>query len=265
MILEHKGTSIFYQDSGKGPVILLLHGFLENVTMWKDVSAELQKTHRILSIDLLGHGKTGCLGYIHTMDAMADAVLAVLHHLKIDRFSIVGHSMGGYVALSIAEKHSNKIDGLCLMNSTAQEDSEERKAIRTRANKMAQENFTSMVKMSVFNLFYQENLKRLTEEVSLVKKEALKTSLQGYLACQEGMKIRPNREDIVQSKKFKTLYILGENDPILDVNLIKKEAEKSNSEIVVFNGGHMVHLENKAALNKVLLDFTSKTNQQIQL
>ena len=101
MIIEYKGTPIFYSEEGQGQTIVLLHGFLENCSMWNDIKAQLVKhSYKVITVDLLGHGKTGCLGYIHTMEVMADAVYAVLHELKIKSFALVGHSMGGYVGFS---------------------------------------------------------------------------------------------------------------------------------------------------------------------
>ncbi|MGB0892059.1 MAG: alpha/beta fold hydrolase, partial [Flavobacteriaceae bacterium] len=133
MILEYKGANIFYTDQGKGTAIVLLHGFLENSTMWNNFVANVSKNHRVICIDLLGHGKTECLGYVHTMEDMSDAVEAVLNHLKIRRSIFIGHSMGGYVALAFAEHFPDNVKGLCLLNSTTRTDSEERKKLRSRA------------------------------------------------------------------------------------------------------------------------------------
>ena len=87
MILDYKGISVYYEDSGQGDSIVLLHGFLENSSMWRHLKLPLTKNHRVICVDLLGHGKTGCLGYIHTMIAMAKAVEAVLNHLHIKRYT----------------------------------------------------------------------------------------------------------------------------------------------------------------------------------
>lgn len=87
------------------------------------------KKNRIICIDLLGHGHTGCLGYVHSMELMAETVEAVLKHLKITRSTFIGHSMGGYVALAFAEKNPDALRGLCLMNSTASPDTLEKKKI----------------------------------------------------------------------------------------------------------------------------------------
>ncbi len=106
MTIQYKETTIFYTDIGKGNTIVLLHGFLENSTMWQRFIPELSKRNRVVCIDLLGHGQTDCLGYIHSMEDMADAVAEVLNHLKIRRSIFIGHSMGGYVAWVFAGNRS---------------------------------------------------------------------------------------------------------------------------------------------------------------
>lgn len=255
MILAFKGTNIYFETYGKGPAIVLLHGFLENSSMWKDLIPELSKQNKVIAIDLLGHGNSDCLGYVHSMELFAETVYAVLKQLKIRKCLLVGHSLGGYVALALAEKHPEKVKGLCLMNSTSNEDSEERKDIRTRANKMAQTNLKNMIQLSISNLFYHENLLKFTSEIDFLKQEALKTSLQGYLAAQEGMKIRPNRNHILTNATFKKLLIIGEKDPVIDVNISLEEAQKTNSEYVILDGGHMSYVENTKQLLDALQSF----------
>ena len=249
-----KETPITFSDEGKGSAIVLLHGFLENRHMWKDVSKELIKTHRIISIDLLGHGETSCIGYVHTMELMAEAVQAVLKSLRLRKVCFVGHSMGGYVSLAFAEKYPEMIKGLCLMNSTAQADSEERKKLRLRANKMVQTNYENMVRISVANLFKKESLELFNAQVQWVKEEALKTPLQGYMACQEGMRIRLDRTSIL-SKVQNVLYIIGKYDPILNADKITLEAKSLGADFVVLSGGHMSHIENREELINSLLTF----------
>ena len=114
MNINHKGASIFYTDQGAGSPVILLHGFLENHTMWNPFLTQFTTFHRVICIDLLGHGNTECKGYVHTMNDMADAVNAVLIHLDINTAQIIGHSMGGYVSLAFAKAYPNKISSLCL-------------------------------------------------------------------------------------------------------------------------------------------------------
>ena len=71
MILKHKEIKINYEIEGNGDVIVFLHGFLENLTMWNTIMPSFFKKYKCIAVDLLGHGETECLGYVHTMEDMA--------------------------------------------------------------------------------------------------------------------------------------------------------------------------------------------------
>ena len=244
MILAHKGIDIFYTDQGKGQAVVLLHGFLENLSMWERIAAQLSMKNRVICIDLLGHGQTGCLGYIHTMEAMAEAVEAVLNHLKIRRSVIVGHSMGGYTALAFAEQHPDALKGLCLLNSTSKADTAEKKKNRDRAIKAVKQNHKTFVRMSIANLFRPKNRKIFSDEIKALKKEALKTPLQGIVAALEGMKIRDHRDMLLHFSPYKKLLIIGRKDPVLDYNSLIDQVKDTEVEVAEFADGHMSHIEN---------------------
>jgi len=251
----YKNTNISFTDSGKGNTIVLLHGFLENKKMWSEYVALFSEKYRVVTIDLLGHGESDCLGYVHKMEDNADAVNAVLEDLKIEKAIIVGHSMGGYVGLAFAELYPDKIRKLVLLNSTSKEDSEERKLNRTRAIKAVKQNYVGFVSLAIANLFSENNRNRLVEEIEKVKTEALKTPLQGIIASQEGMKIRKDREELVRKNLFPILLILGKKDPVLNYEESLSQIEDTTAELVSFEDGHMSQIENKEALKAVLLDF----------
>lgn len=253
-----KKANISFSDYGKGTAVVLIHGFLENAAMWKAFVPELSKRNRVITIDLLGHGNSDCLGYVHNMGLFAETVKAVLKYLRIRKCILIGHSLGGYVALALADKNPEKIKGLCLMNSTSNEDDDERKALRVRANKMIQTNFTNMVRMSFANLFGPKSKEIYKKELETALQEALKTPIQGYIAANEGMRIRPNRNSILADNDFKKLIIIGKNDPVLDYESSLKEATSTNSEVVVFPNGHMSHIENSEELILVLISFIKK-------
>ncbi|HLA56688.1 MAG TPA: alpha/beta fold hydrolase, partial [Flavobacterium sp.] len=147
--LHYKNISINYSDTGKGTAVVLLHGFLENAKMWDDFVPELSKKYRVITIDLLGHGQTDSLGYVHSMEDNADAVHAVLSELRVRKAIFAGHSMGGYVALAYAELYPEFMKGLALVNSTSKADSAERKENRDRAIKAVKQNYTNFVRLSV--------------------------------------------------------------------------------------------------------------------
>lgn len=255
MILEHKGISVYFSQEGRGEVVVLLHGFLENSGMWKDLIPEFSKSNTIVAIDLLGHGKTDCIGYIHTMEMMAETVNAVLIHLKINEAKLIGHSMGGYVALAFAELYPEKTRGLCLMNSSAIADSAEKQLNRDRAIVAVKYNYKTFVSMSISNLFAPDNRERFVNEIEQVKKEALNMNVQGIVAALEGMKIRKNRTSILQNSSFIKMMIAGREDPILDMKALTSQVVGTDVLFVELSGGHMSHIENKEELTYNLKRF----------
>jgi pimeloyl-ACP methyl ester carboxylesterase len=253
--IQFKNTSISYSDTGKGTAIVLLHGFLENQSMWDNYIQTFSKKNRVITIDLLGHGETECLGYVHSMEDNADAVHVVLAELRIRKAILVGHSMGGYVALAFAELYPEYLKGLVLLNSTARADSEERKLNRDRAIKAVKHSFINFISLSIANLFSEGNRERLVNEIESVKNKALKTPLQGIVASLEGMKIRNDREALLHLTAFPKLLILGEKDPVLPHEETKQQVENTEVQLIVFPDGHMTHIENEEDLTAVLLKF----------
>jgi pimeloyl-ACP methyl ester carboxylesterase len=251
----YKNTKISYSETGKGNAIVLLHGFLENKNMWQNLAPELSKKYRVITLDLLGHGKTECLGYVHSMEENAEIVHTVLSKLRIRKAIFVGHSMGGYVALAFAELFPNYVKKLVLMNSTSRADSEERKKNRDRAIKAVKKDYTSFVRLSIANLFSPDNRERLNDEIEKIKLEALKTPLQGVVASLEGMKIRKDREYLLKNMTCPILLILGKKDPVLNFEENLEQLLNSNTKLATFPDGHMSYIENKDDLTKVLLDF----------
>lgn len=258
MIVNYKNSNIYYTVKGEGSAVILLHGFLETSAMWDHIVLELSPSHKVIAIDLLGHGKSDCIGYVHTMDAMADAVVAVLEHLQIDKGIVIGHSMGGYVALALAEKKPELFEGLCLMNSTFEADDKDRKQLRTRSRKLAQSNFANLVRMSFANLFAPESRESFKKEFEDALELALITSVQGYIAAQEGMKLRPDRLDTFKNLDCKKAMLIGAKDTLMDGKKLIAQIEGTNIDVVEFSGGHMSHIENKSELTYFLKRFIEK-------
>lgn len=248
MTIAYKGIQIYFTDQGAGKPTVLLHGFLENSTMWHAFVPELAKNNRIICIDLLGHGNTECLGYVHSMELMAETVYAVLKHLKIEKTAIIGHSMGGYVALAFAEKNPDMLNGLCLMNSTALADSEEKKQNRNRAILAVKQNYKTFIRVAINNLFRPKNRLIYAPAIKEVINEALKTPLQGIIAALEGMKIRADRQHILQTSHFKKMMIVSKKDPVLDYDTIINQTKNTETTVIEFPDGHMSHIENEASL-----------------
>ncbi len=248
MNIHYKKIAVSYDDVGKGEPIVLLHGFLENKKMWAFFVDSFQSKFRVITIDLLGHGQTSALGYVHTMQENAEMVAMVLTALQIKKCIIIGHSMGGYVALELAKNKSHEVQKLVLLNSTSLPDSAEKKANRDRAIVAVKKDYQTFVRLSIANLFSVENRERLATEIENTKIEALKTPLQGIVASLEGMKIRSDNNDFFRNLEIPKLLILGEKDAVLPCQETAIQTENSDIQLKKLSFGHMSHMENKEEL-----------------
>ena len=255
MNLLYKNTNVNFTSTGKGSAIVLIHGFLENNSMWNGISKVLSKRNRVICIDLLGHGKTGNLGYIHSMEDQAQMVKSVLNHLKLRKYIFVGHSMGGYVALAFAKLFPESVKGLCLMNSTALPDSEEKKINRDRAIKALKKNHKLFISAAIPMLFAEKNREIYLKEIEQITQEALQLSPQGIIAALEGMKIRKNQTSMYKTANFPIQMIIGKQDTALDYESLISQTKSTKVKLVEFPDGHMSHIENKDSLIKNLSNF----------
>ncbi len=253
--LKYKNINLHYTIKGTGSTVVLLHGFLENVSMWDEIIPHLAKKNTIISIDLLGHGQTNNLGYIHSMEDQAKMVKFVLDHLKLKDYILIGHSMGGYVSLALVELSPKKIKGICLMNSTAMADDEEKKLNRDRAIQAVKKYPDTFVRLAIPNLFSENNKTVFADIIKEITIEALKTSQQGIIAAMEGMKVRKDRTSILQYSHFPLLMIISKQDPALEYQTLINQTKNTLVLTHEFPDGHMSHVENKDELISVFQNF----------
>lgn len=212
---------IRYSDEGKGRAVVLLHGFPENLGIWKEFSAALSKSFRVIAIDLPGMGESENIGYVHTMELMAQCVHAVLKQLDLRKYIIIGHSMGGYVGLAFAELFPENLRGLCLFHSTALPDSEEKKQDRDRASKAAKSHTEQFLKAFASNLFADKddpNIKKLQQITA-------NTHARGIIAALQGMKLRPSREIVLKFAQYPVLFLIGKKDTLMNWEKLLPQTE----------------------------------------
>jgi pimeloyl-ACP methyl ester carboxylesterase len=255
MVTHYKGIEVHYEMQGSGDVLVLLHGFLECLAMWRPLQMEFKNSHCVLTIDLPGHGKTGCLGYVHSMETMAEVVLHVLNINAIDKGRFIGHSMGGYVALAIADMAPKRVDGLCLMNSTYEADTEERQELRKRSVELAKINYEQLIRLSFSNLFAPESKVTHKNEYAQAMKLALKTPVQGYIAAQNGMLLRKDHLQTFLKAKGPKAVVIGKKDSIVNTKAITETLAETDIKICHLSGGHMSHIEDLYDLSLFLLRF----------
>ncbi len=257
MFANFKEGKIAYTLSGKGRAVVLLHGFLGSTQIWDTFKDKLSKQFKVICIDLPGHGKSDCYGYIHSMDLMAQAVKAVMDSLRLKKYVLIGHSMGGYTALAFAELFPDFVRGLCLFHSTSYADSEQKKKDRSRAIKVVKSNHDIYVRATITNLFNTKQLKQLKREISFTQQVARKTGKQGIIAALEGMKNRPSRDVVLHFVNYPVLFIIGKYDNLLPMQSLLDQAEiaKYKDVLLLEKSGHMGFLEEPEICAKQIKHF----------
>ncbi len=256
----HKNETVTFYDKGKGRVVVLLHGFLGSYQIWEQTINNLSKSYRVIAIDLPGHGDTSCFGYAHSMELMAKCVKTVLGFLRLKKYVIIGHSMGGYVGLAFADLFPDNLKGLCLYHSTAFSDSEEKKKDRLRAINAVKANKNVFTVATIKNLFASKNLKYLKPEISFATSIAKKTSKKGIVAALFGMKDRFSRDIILGLVTYPILMVIGKYDNILPCEQLLEQAKtiKNGSILYLEHDGHFGFLESQKKSNKELRKFLRK-------
>ncbi|WP_185849133.1 alpha/beta fold hydrolase [Blattabacterium cuenoti] len=250
---------INFKIKGKGIPIVLLHGFMESLDIWNYIYCSISNKYRVILIDFPGHGKSILTleeNTIFTMEKAAKLVKEILEKENIQKAVFVGHSMGGYVSLAMAEKYPEMFLGLCLLHSTTESDTLEKKKVRIHSIQLAINNYPLFISTSIKKLFDCKKLSSLQEEIFFTKKIASYTSIQSIISFSKGMLIRKNRKFLLETTKFPKLYIAGLYDLILDINKIYKETKNGNKTyFVAIPTGHMGHIENPKEVIKILENF----------
>ncbi len=239
MKIEH----IHYTIEGSGNPVVLLHGFLEDMTMWDEFAAQLQAHYTVVRIDLLGHGKTQSQGKEYTMEDQASLVNSVLEKEQLTNVVMVGHSMGGYITLAFAEQYPEKVKGFSLFFSSAAADSSEKKEQRARAAELVQTQRKSFIHAAIPNLFHEPEKESLQPLVMKTRNMAEKISSENIAAALYGMRSRKDRTHILQNDTPKQLMI-GAFDGALDLSSLQEQIAQANHlESITFKVGHMGHYE----------------------
>lgn len=234
-----------YEITGKGTEnLILLHGFMENLSIWQDLTPHLSDKFRLIKIDLPGFGKSEVVAEIQTSEIMADEVKKVTDELGVTDFHLLGHSMGGYISLAFAEKYPENLKSFTLFFSTYFADDEEKKQTRTKGLRIIKENLRAFVNAGVPNLFNPNEHDILEPKIKLAKEIACKSSVDGVLASQKGMIERPDRTKVLQNFEGKILVLSGKHDSAVNSEkTIKNLPDRTNIKSYVLDCGHNGHWE----------------------
>lgn len=253
------GHTVHYRDEGRNnkKTVVLLHGFLQNLDVWSSYVLSYMHHLRVITIDLPGHGQTETFSETHSMDFMARMVKTVLDEAGVDQCVMIGHSMGGYVALAFAEKHPYLLRGLGIINSHALPDSEEHRHWRQAICEQVKENRASYIVNFVPTLFDDHNRAGLSQDIKDLQDQCLETRSESIIAAQNGMMNRPSRIDVLRQLEVPILFIYGKNDNRIPLELAISQAMiPHHAEILILdNVGHMAFIEEREYVKPRIKNF----------
>jgi pimeloyl-ACP methyl ester carboxylesterase len=252
MILNYYETPIYYEIHGKGPAMVLLHGFLESLTMWERLIPILSSNRTVVVIDFPGFGKSGVVDTVHSMELMANIVNQIIVVHSFETISIMGHSMGGYVGLAYCEIYPTTAKNLILLNSTPAADSQEKKINRERVLRLIDKNSALFLTMAIQNLFPADSLEKYASEIEKMKSDVLSFPVEGIKAAILGMTNRKDRTSVLKKFQGRKMMICGRNDPLIPYHVSTTLAKETFTPIITLNGGHMGMIENFNELHKIV-------------
>lgn len=245
---------LHFEKSGNGKeTLVLLHGFMENTTIWKDMAKHLSDEFSLLKIDLPGHGKSEIMGEIQTMEMMAEEVNKVLENQNSDKVHLLGHSMGGYVSLAFADKFPGKLKTLTLFFSTFLEDDAEKKEQRIKSYRIIKDAFPHYARAGVPNLFNPNERDVLEGKIEIALETALSTNNLGALASVKGMVKRTDKKHILENLEAKILILAGKHDNAVKTEaLLKNLPDRTNIKSYVLDCGHNGHWEKPSICAEII-------------
>lgn len=264
IIPTKEGASLSYYKEGEGQPIVFIHGFPEDATMWFDVMGKFSNQYKTIAIDLPGAGKSHASIEELSMEAMAFCIYEVLLYEHIEELLLVGHSMGGYVALEFLEKYNSMVKGMSMIHSTATPDTAEKSNTRLKAiniiNKGGKDAFINQMIPNLFSTSFKKTNYNIVE--SLIK-SSVKMKGESLVAFYNAMINRSNKSNILLDKDLPVQWIIGEDDMVTPCSTIIQHCMSTNVNFVSLydNCAHMSMLEQKELLYKDLSIFFNYCQQ----
>lgn len=225
-----------YVKQGSGPALILIHGFLEDLSMWNQIAPD---GFTVYAFDLPGHGESPLKSYTH-LDEIAQAIMQVIQRDSLTEYDVVGHSMGGYIALILKDLDPN-CRKLILMNSSYKADSEQKQEDRRRVADLVMDRKEFFLQQAIPGLFSQPELYR--NAVDLLLSKANKMQARALALASLAMSRRKDYSMLFERFPGEILFIQGLYDPLIPAALMKTEQEALNFPYFELPASHMAWVE----------------------
>lgn len=259
------GVKIHYQVWGQGPVIMLLHGYTGSHQDWAFQVPLLSQAHQVVAMDHRGHGQSEApsSAEAYSIEILAQDARGLLEHLNISKCCLIGHSMGGFVALEFTLRHPEMVTALVLVDTSSGEFervpgyAELRAKLDELARKEGME--AAFEYNAAHNPMVRERFEKHPELREIARQRMLQTSVDGYIYTGRAIsnwKPVTHRLDEIQAP---TLIIVGQEDtPFLRPSQIMKDCIPLSQLVIIPEAGHSPHEEKPELFSEALLDFIGR-------
>lgn len=253
------GVDIYYEEDGQGPAVLLLHGLLFSTRAWEHQAAALAGRYRTIAVDLRGHGRSASPPGPYTLDEMADDVSALMRHLGVERADLVGHSMGGMIAMRLALARPETVRSLSLLNTSAEpEDAQRLPGYEAMAAIARQGNLEAVIDPIMDILFAPGYREARPAEAARWRRNLLEQDTEGLFQAAMAVFRRGDISQAVASIKAPTLVVSAQHDMYLPNCELIHGLIAGSRLAVIPEVGHMAPIEAPEAVTEHILDFLGR-------
>lgn len=255
-------TALHICDSESGDeVVVLLHGYLESILVWDDFVPYLYKDVRVITLDLPGHGISEVCGETHSMEWLASVVRDMLVALGVEKCHLVGHSMGGYVAVAFTKLYPEMLSSLVMMASRPHADSDEKRENRQREIELIKAGKRELLARTAPKMgFAVDNLRRFNSYIEELQDIVMLTEDEGIIALLRGMAEREDLNEVLQKSPVPQLFLFGEKDEYIPLEVSQELAQAHpQAKFVWFaESGHNPFIEQAQECADAILEFVKK-------
>lgn len=258
-LFEQDEYSIFTKVEGDGNPLILLHSYWGSHVLFDRLAALLSAKMRVIRIDLPGHGKSGTPPGDYTFEKFATVLNGLLTRLDIDeKVSIVGHSMGGYVAMAFAAKYPERIASLVLMHSPAKAADFKSIKLREREGRFLQKGKKELLlQVTIPSNFAPENIGYMEEAFALLNQTSNQLTVEGALRSIYAINQRANSLGVLKTARYPILIVIGKLDKVYSaVEQLDEARQIPKAEVMILNhSGHLGFIEEEDLVIKRLENF----------
>ena len=257
--------TVNYNDEGPddAQVIIFIHGFPFNKSMWNMQVEALEDHYRVITYDVRGHGGSDAGSVDFSIELFVDDLFSLMEALKIDKTMLCGLSMGGYIALNAIEHAPKSFNALILCDTSCKADAPETKVKRMKAiNSVKNNGVEAYADESLSNLFAPESFATMKEEITKMKEMIVNTSKESICKTLQALSVRVDTCDKLPDIKVPVLIMVGKKDkitPYSEAHLIHEKIKGSILHIIG-HAAHLSNIENPYDFNKQLRKFADSVH-----